>query len=229
MVHVSTAYSNCDRKIIEEIIYEQKLSAQQLIDASKWMSDEMIEKLLPNLLEDRPNTYTFTKAIAETLIVEECGQLPVAIVRPSIVTASWKDPCPGWIDNINNITGIFLAASKGVLRTVYAEPLAVIDIIPVDIVINLLIAVAWNTAIEQTNNILIYNCTSGSNNPITIEAISNLTFPLAVELPCSEHYRYPDLTLRNSRWLNNLYVVLDHYLPAYLFDLVRTFTGGKRM
>lgn len=33
---------------------------------------------------DRPNTYTFTKALAEDMLIKECGNLPVAIVRPSI-------------------------------------------------------------------------------------------------------------------------------------------------
>ena len=36
------------------------------------------------LLGSRPNTYTFTKALAESLIASEKGDLPVTIVRPSI-------------------------------------------------------------------------------------------------------------------------------------------------
>lgn len=36
------------------------------------------------LIGDRPNTYTFTKALAETMLLKESGNLPVAIVRPSI-------------------------------------------------------------------------------------------------------------------------------------------------
>lgn len=31
-----------------------------------------------------PNTYTFTKALAESLVKEECVDLPVGIFRPSI-------------------------------------------------------------------------------------------------------------------------------------------------
>lgn len=33
---------------------------------------------------NRPNTYTFTKALAEDMLLKECGNLPVTIVRPSI-------------------------------------------------------------------------------------------------------------------------------------------------
>lgn len=214
---------------MEEVVYEQKISPQQLIDAAQWMSDEMIEKLLPELLGKSPNTYTYTKAMAETLLMKECGQLPVAIVRPSIVTAAWKEPYPGWIDNINNVTGIFLATCKGVLRTVYLESTAILDIVPVDVVINLLVAVAWYTATKQHKDVLVYNCNTGTVNPITICDIQKWTFPLALEYPCSEHFRYPELTLRRHRWTHNLFVALDHYLPAYIFDGISALTGGKRM
>jgi len=52
-----------------------------------------------------PNTYTYTKALAEQLLEKECGDIPLAIVRPSIVTAAAKEPLPGWIDNLNGPTG----------------------------------------------------------------------------------------------------------------------------
>lgn len=40
--------------------------------------------LICRLIGSRPNTYTFTKALAETMLLKESGNLPVAIVRPSI-------------------------------------------------------------------------------------------------------------------------------------------------
>jgi fatty acyl-CoA reductase len=58
------------------------------------MDDEMLLKLTPKLIGSRPNTYTYTKALAEYLLIEESKSLPVAIVRPSIVGASWKEPIP---------------------------------------------------------------------------------------------------------------------------------------
>ncbi len=35
------------------------------------------------------------QAVAETLLVTEGAGLPIAIVRPSIVAAAWKEPLPG--------------------------------------------------------------------------------------------------------------------------------------
>ena len=52
-----------------------------------------------------PNTYTYTKALAEQLLERECVVIPLAIVRPSIVTAAEHEPLPGWVDNLNGPTG----------------------------------------------------------------------------------------------------------------------------
>lgn len=58
------------------------------------MTDDMIDKITPQLLGKKPNTYTFTKAIAEHKIMELGKGLPICVVRPSIVGAAWKDPFP---------------------------------------------------------------------------------------------------------------------------------------
>ena len=56
------------------------------------MDDDMLKAVTPKLIGNKPNTYTFTKQLAETLLQEEAHDIPVAIVRPSIVTAAWKEP-----------------------------------------------------------------------------------------------------------------------------------------
>lgn len=48
------------------------------------LDDDLIEELTPRLIGNKPNTYTFTKALAEEILVQNSGNLPVAIVRPSI-------------------------------------------------------------------------------------------------------------------------------------------------
>lgn len=58
------------------------------------MDEDLVSTLTPKLLRQHPNTYTFTKALAEYLVQQEAAQLNVAIVRPSIVGASWKEPFP---------------------------------------------------------------------------------------------------------------------------------------
>ena len=56
------------------------------------MDDAVLDSLTPYLIQPRPNTYTYTKAMAEYLLIKERGNIPVAIVRPSIVGPSFKEP-----------------------------------------------------------------------------------------------------------------------------------------
>ncbi|KAF2619441.1 hypothetical protein F2Q68_00041641 [Brassica cretica] len=46
------------------------------------------------------NTYTFTKAMGESVIQNQRGDLPVVIIRPSIIESSYKEPFPGWLQGI---------------------------------------------------------------------------------------------------------------------------------
>ena len=65
----------------------------------------MLACVVSRLVGQCPNTYTYTKALAEQLLERECGEIPLAIVRPSIVTAAEQEPLPGWVDNLNGPTG----------------------------------------------------------------------------------------------------------------------------
>lgn len=64
------------------------------LSRSSWMDDDLVSTLTPKLIGEHPNTYTFTKSLAEYMVQQEAGDLNVGIVRPSIVGASWKEPFP---------------------------------------------------------------------------------------------------------------------------------------
>ena len=80
-------------------------------------SDVDSEHLTRLTIGERPNTYTFTKAIAEQLINEERGELPIAIVRPSIVGGAIEEPMPGWVDNLNGPMGLVATGGHGIVRS----------------------------------------------------------------------------------------------------------------
>lgn len=126
-MHASTAYANCNLAATEERIYEPSVNAAKLVEATSWMSTGMLDTISGQLLEasfhclffekfskGRPNTYTFAKALAESQLREEQKQhpLPIIIIRPSIIGAIWKEPLPGWIDNVNGPTGIFIGVKN---------------------------------------------------------------------------------------------------------------------
>ncbi|OXB65554.1 hypothetical protein ASZ78_016618, partial [Callipepla squamata] len=108
-IHISTAYANCVRKCIDEVIYPPPAEPKKLFDLVEWLDESIIQDITPKLLGDWPNTYTYTKALSEYLIQQEKGNLNIAIIRPSIVGASWHEPFPGWIDSFNGTSGIFVA------------------------------------------------------------------------------------------------------------------------
>ena len=71
------------------------------------MNNQMLERVTPHLLNQRPNTYTYAKSLAENQLIDDADELPLIIVRPSIIGAMWQDPLPGWTDNVNGPTGLF--------------------------------------------------------------------------------------------------------------------------
>lgn len=82
--------------------------------------------------------------MAEQIAAEYHHRLPICILRPSIVTAAIEEPFPGWVDNINGITGIMMEIGRGTISSIMCDKNLVMDLIPVDIVCNMMIAAAWH-------------------------------------------------------------------------------------
>lgn len=64
------------------------------ISPFRWMSNEQLRSLCMQYIKGRPSLYHFSKALAETYLVEQKQAVPVIIVRPSIVTAAVAEPFP---------------------------------------------------------------------------------------------------------------------------------------
>ncbi|XP_057366398.1 putative fatty acyl-CoA reductase CG5065 [Daphnia carinata] len=229
LVHVSTAYANCDKDEIAEMIYPPPADPHKLMECVDWMDEELLKGITKKLIGKRPNTYTYTKALAEHLLLEECGGIPLAIVRPTIVTAAMKEPIPGWVDNLNGPTGLIAGAGKGLLRTLWCHTTMVADVIPVEFPINLMIAVAWHTATYKPNNIVVYNCASGYHNPLTWGQIESLGRVALLKYPMSEVMWYPSGSFKSNLTLHKIDVVLYHYLPAYFLDFLARLSGKPPM
>ena len=83
-VHISTAYSNCNRREIEEVLYPTWKTPDEVIELIKTTEDDDLAALTQRLSEGRPSTYTLTKALAEQVVDSYRHVLPVCIIRPSI-------------------------------------------------------------------------------------------------------------------------------------------------
>ncbi|CAB3232267.1 unnamed protein product [Arctia plantaginis] len=168
MVYISTAYSNADIPNIEECVYTTQMNPHQLMSIVDNLSKEALTAVTPSLISPKPNTYTFTKAMAESAVAERAlaAKYATAIFRPSIVVSSLQNPFPGWIENLNGPSGITVSAGKGLLHVIHCSGNKRADMIPVDIAIDTLIAVAWETGIDKCRETRVYNCCS-YDNPTT--------------------------------------------------------------
>jgi len=229
LVHMSTAYCNTQLQHISEEIYSMNGDPLGIIGLCKRLDPTILNtrEITTQIIGNKPNTYTFTKALGESVLVTEGGCLPVVVVRPSIVVAAWREPLPGWLENLNGPTGIVAGAGKGVLRTVYCKREKIADLVPVDVPINLAIVAAWKIASEPSNAIPVYNCTSGSINPITWGQLETMGWVALRKYPMENVLWYPGGSYKESAALNTVCQVLFHSVPAYMMDMVSYLVGKK--
>jgi len=230
LVDVSTAYCNCDIPHIEERVYPAPGDPHGMIELCTWMEARLLDHpdITKKMIGNRPNTYTFTKALAESLLATEASGLPVSIMRPSIVSASLKEPYPGWVDNFNGPSGIIAAAGKGIMRTLHCRREAIADMVPVDICINLLVCVAWQTARQPKGApIKVYNCTSGGINPITWGQVEIWGMDAILDAAYEGALWYPGGAYQENWHMNRLFQLAFHYGPAQIVDLGCRLVGQK--
>jgi long-chain acyl-CoA synthetase len=79
-----------------------------------------------------PNTYTYSKSMAEALLGARKG-LRMAILRPSIVESSVEFPFAGWNESFNGSAPLAYVMGSW-FRMVPAKPDAPFDVVPVDMV-----------------------------------------------------------------------------------------------
>ena len=103
----------------------------------------------------------------------------------------------------------------------------VADLVPVDIVINLMICAAWRTATHRSDSITVYNCCTGQQNPITWKEFVNLSFKYSRLHPVNDAVWYPGGRCRSSALLNRVCVTFQHILPAYFLDFLAKLKGSK--
>ena len=89
-----------------------------------------------------PDAYAFTKALGEQALVDSKGAVPVSIVRPSIIESALAEPRPGWIRGFRMAEPVIISYARGLLREFPGVPEGTVDVIPVDLVVAAIIAVA---------------------------------------------------------------------------------------
>jgi long-chain acyl-CoA synthetase len=148
----------------------------------RWLRNEMTEAGRHRANElGWPNTYTFTKSLAESLLVKYGAGLPIAIVRPAIVESSIQEPFRGWNEGIN--TSAALSYLLGTFfRQLPTNERKRLDVIPVDAVARGMTLIA--AAIVARRHHPVYQLATSVTNPCDMRRSIELT-----SLAHRKHYR----------------------------------------
>ena len=149
---------------------------------SRWLRTHLTEAATRRAQElGWPNTYTFTKSLAESLVAKHAAGLPVAVVRPSIVETSLEKPFRGWNEGIN--TSAPLSYLLGTyFRQLPSNERKCLDLIPVDLVCKGMTLIA--AALVERRHQPLYQLATSATNPCNMRRSIELT-----SLAHRKHYR----------------------------------------
>ncbi|MBI3894753.1 MAG: SDR family oxidoreductase [Acidobacteria bacterium] len=175
------------RLVIEKSAHGKMLSTSALENhvarhRSRWLRTHLTQAAIQRAKElGWPNTYTFSKSLAESLIASRGSDLPVAVVRPSIVETSLQQPFRGWNEGVN--TSAPLSYLLGTyFRQLPSNERKCLDVIPVDLVcrgMTLIAAALINRCHER-----VYQLATSAVNPCDMRRSIELT-----GLAHRKHYR----------------------------------------
>ncbi|KAM0871610.1 hypothetical protein ACQ4PT_039262 [Festuca glaucescens] len=175
-----------------------------------------------------PNTYVFTKAMGEMVLGHLRGDLPVVIVRPSIITSLLKEPLPGWMEGIRTIDSVILGYAKESLKFFLVDPDTIMDVIPGDMVVNaMMVAMA---AYSEKQAQTIYHVTSSLRNPASYTILQETAHRYFVDNPPRGKNGEP-IRLSKMRFISTVarlraYMVITYKLPIEILHLVNIVLCG---
>ena len=161
--------------------------AEKLRD--EWVKDRMVE-----IGKSRaqglgwPDAYAYTKALGERALLDTRGDLPVSIVRPSIIESALAEPVPGWIRGFRMADPVIISYAKGLLKEFPGVPEGIIDVIPVDLVVSSILAVAARGPLDEPD---VFHSASGARNPLRYRQLVELVRAWFLDNPLADSHDQP--------------------------------------
>ncbi|XP_042515249.1 fatty acyl-CoA reductase 2, chloroplastic-like [Macadamia integrifolia] len=122
------------------------------------------------------DTYVFTKAMGEMLIGDQRGDIPVVVIRPSVIESTYNEPFPGWMEGNRMMDPIVLSYGKGQLTGFLADPKGVLDVVPADMVVNATLAAMAKHGASGKPDMNIYHVASSVVNPLLFEDLARFSY-----------------------------------------------------
>ncbi|XP_061397478.1 fatty acyl-CoA reductase wat-like [Musca vetustissima] len=230
-VHVSSAFANCVVTDAEEKFYTEHLgiTSDKLLDLKDKLGKIAFDAMEKELVGKYPNTYCYTKSVAEEAVQKVGNSIPICIFRPGIILATSEDPIPGWIDNLYGPNSIVYGCAYGVLRVMYARPNQNAAYVPVDYCANMMMACAWETATTVIQNPpkepRIYTLVPHKTNELDWGTFKHYAVEHGFKMPLPNMIWYPILLFAETYIGYKLLTLIYHTLPGYLIDFVLLLMG----
>lgn len=178
----------------------------------KWVETRLAEEGMRWARERGWNdTYTYTKALGEQMVLRHHGKVPTAILRPSVIESSLSEPSPGWLDGLRMADPLIVAIGKGRLRSLPLNPDVSLDLVPVDMVVNA--ALALIPRVAETKGVEIVQVATSSRNPITLGRLYELIYQYFQGNPMLDREGRP-IQLKRLRFPSPTTFRLQHHLKA---------------
>ncbi|KAF7849087.1 hypothetical protein BT93_L1258 [Corymbia citriodora subsp. variegata] len=211
LLHVSTAYV-CGEK--SGVILEKAFSMGETINGSrkldvneeKLLSDGLIRVLREKNASDKeitialrelglqrarlhgwPNTYTLTKAMGEMMLRHHLNRnVSLAVVRPTMITSTYREPFPGFLEGFpfRTLDNIAINYGRGKINSFIGDPKTISDVIPVDMVVNAMIVAMVVHA--NRPSYMIYHVGSSLSNPLRYADFQNFILNYFTDNPLAD-------------------------------------------
>eukprot|EP00253_Pinus_taeda_P021653 PITA_21653 len=154
------------------------------------------------------DTYAFSKAMGEMIIVNGSEDLPVVILRPTIIESTCSQPFSGWIEGHRMMDPVITYYGKGHLSCLLGDPDTVIDLIPADMVVNATLAAMAKHAGKR--GVKVYQVASSVANPLTLRETFKIIFEHFKCNPYIDHNGKPVRLLKEMTWSKTM----ENYMQA---------------
>ncbi|XP_028141886.1 putative fatty acyl-CoA reductase CG5065 [Diabrotica virgifera virgifera] len=225
-IHVSSSYAFPNNKVTMEKEYKTKASPHEVLSSLNWMDEDGIND--KKILGDIPNSYTFSKALAENLVYEKVGKIPLIICRPAVVIPSFQDPIPGWANNLQGPMGLFVGAGKGVIRCMYMDSKSYANLIPVDAAVAGILVFSWYYLNVKGAPYIFNICVPETEFKENWETIlKSAQEVIETDVPFNGILWYPGGTMTKSKTYAKINFFLFQLIPAIFIDLILFCLGYK--
>lgn len=186
------------------------------------------------------NTYTLTKCLGEHLLVQNHGDVPLSIVRPSIINVALEHPFPGFTDSYGSVGGFGALFGTGFLHVMEGDRSTYFDLIPVDLVAQHLIEASdlahcvlsldssgsSDVGRSQRSPVPITHCVAGLDRSGSFEALNSigLQYFIVHREKRRVHWKYTGPRNLTYHW----HIVTSQTIPVALGCWWFGITGQRR-